>query len=96
LLLIPRSGEDRRTRQASARRRRRATAFTTPLRSAIAAFPNLIAGPFHGGLHKAFAFAIGACLLAALMSGSRGRRRAERESTIPARRLADGSEPDII
>jgi MFS family permease len=59
-------------------------------------FPNLIAGPFHDGLHKAFVFAIGACLLAALMSWSRGRRRAERESLIPARRLADGSEPDTI
>jgi MFS family permease len=59
-------------------------------------FPNLIAGPFHDGLHKAFAFAIGACLLAALMSWSRGRRRVERESLIPARRLAEGSEPDTI
>ena len=59
-------------------------------------FPNLIAGPFHDGLHKAFAFAIGACLLAALMSWSRGRRRVERESPIPARRLPEGSEPDTI
>jgi hypothetical protein len=59
-------------------------------------FPNVITGPFHDGLHKAFAFAICACLLAALMSWSRGRRRVERESTIPARRLGDGSEPDII
>jgi MFS family permease len=59
-------------------------------------FPNLIAGPFHDGLHKAFAFAIGACLLAALMSWSRGRRRVERESLVPARRLGEGSEPDTI
>jgi hypothetical protein len=37
-------------------------------------FPNLISRPFRDGLHKAFAFAIGACLVAALMSWSRGRR----------------------
>jgi MFS family permease len=59
-------------------------------------FPNLIAGPFHAGLHKAFAFAICACLLAALMSWSRGRRPAEQESPVPAQRLAGGSEPDTI
>jgi MFS family permease len=59
-------------------------------------FPDLIAGPFRDGLHKAFAFAIGACLLAALMSWSRGRRPAEREATIQPERLADSPEADII
>ena len=37
-------------------------------------FPQLIAGPFRAGLHAAFAFAIGACLLAALFSSLRGGR----------------------
>ncbi len=59
-------------------------------------FPNLIAGPFHAGLHKAFAFAICACLLAAAMSWSRGRRPAEQDVPVPAQRLAAGSEPDTI
>ena len=35
-------------------------------------FPHLIEGPFHTGLHEAFAFAIAACLVAALASWSRG------------------------
>jgi hypothetical protein len=59
-------------------------------------FPNLIAGPFRDGLHKAFAFAIAACLLAALMSWSRGRRPAKREATIQSRPLSDSPEPDTI
>jgi MFS family permease len=37
-------------------------------------FPHLIAGPFSDGLHEAFAFAIAACLVAALASWSRGGR----------------------
>ena len=37
-------------------------------------FPHLISGPFHRGLHEAFAFAIVACLVAALASWSRGGR----------------------
>jgi hypothetical protein len=37
-------------------------------------FPHLIAGPFRSGLHEAFAFAIAACLVAALASWSRGGR----------------------
>ena len=37
-------------------------------------FPHLIATPFRGGLHEAFAFAIAACLVAALASWSRGGR----------------------
>jgi MFS family permease len=39
-------------------------------------FPHLIAGPFHTGLREAFAFAIVACLIAALASWSRGAQRA--------------------
>jgi hypothetical protein len=37
-------------------------------------FPQLIAAPFRSGLHEAFAFAIAACLVAALASWSRGAR----------------------
>jgi hypothetical protein len=37
-------------------------------------FPNLISGPFHTGLHIAFAFSIGCCLIAAIASWSRGSR----------------------
>jgi MFS family permease len=37
-------------------------------------FPKLIAAPFHTGLREAFAFAIAACLVAALASWSRGGR----------------------
>jgi MFS family permease len=37
-------------------------------------FPHLIATPFHSGLREAFAFAIAACLVAALASWSRGGR----------------------
>jgi MFS family permease len=55
-------------------------------------FPNLIAAPFHSGLHKAFAFAIVACALAAVMSWSRGARRPERRAAV----LSDSSEPDTI
>jgi MFS family permease len=39
-------------------------------------FPHLIAGPFQTGLREAFAFAIVACLIAALASWSRGAQRA--------------------
>lgn len=35
-------------------------------------FPHLIAAPFRSGLHEAFAFAIAACLVAAVASWSRG------------------------
>ena len=54
-------------------------------------FPNLIAGPFESGLHKAFAFAIVACLLAAVMSWSRGAKVAA-----PRHGLAEVPETDII
>jgi MFS family permease len=55
-------------------------------------FPNLIAAPFTSGLHKAFVFAIAACLLGALMSWSRGGRRAPVEKTV----RDDVREPDLI
>ena len=55
-------------------------------------FPTLIAAPFHSGLHKAFAFAIVACALAALMSWSRG---ASRPAARRAPVLTD-SGPDTI
>jgi MFS family permease len=37
-------------------------------------FPSLISAPFRTGLHEAFAFAIGACVIAAIASWSRGGR----------------------
>jgi MFS family permease len=37
-------------------------------------FPSLIAAPFRSGLHEAFAFSIGACLIAAVASWFRGKR----------------------
>jgi len=37
-------------------------------------FPSLIADPFRAGLHEAFAFAIFACLIAAVASWTRGKR----------------------
>ena len=37
-------------------------------------FPKLISSPFHSGLHYAFAFAVAACLIAAVASWSRGRQ----------------------
>jgi hypothetical protein len=43
-------------------------------------FPALIAGPFQSGLHKAFTFAIVACLIGACLSWSRGRLPARRTS----------------
>jgi MFS family permease len=58
-------------------------------------FPTLVAEPFQAGLHKAFAFAIGACLLAALMSWSRGKRSLESDATEPTVAAAAGSEPDL-
>jgi hypothetical protein len=48
-------------------------------------FPNLISSPFRHGLHTAFDFAIGACLVAAGASWTRGGRYVHVEG-------ADGSE----
>jgi MFS family permease len=45
-------------------------------------FPQLISDPFRTGLHEAFAFAIVACLVAALASWSRGERYVD--SGVPA------------
>jgi MFS family permease len=54
-------------------------------------FPNLIATPFADGLHKAFAFAVVACLAAAVMSWSRGGRA--KTSTTPSSGVTG---PDLI
>jgi MFS family permease len=47
-------------------------------------FPGLMSGPFHSGLHVAFAFAIVACLVAAAASWSRGGRYVHLEAPAPA------------
>jgi hypothetical protein len=52
-------------------------------------FPHLIAAPFHSGLREAFAFAIVACLAAAVASWSRGRRYV---AEAPAARADEPSE----
>jgi MFS family permease len=53
-------------------------------------FPNLIAKPFHSGLHEAFAFATAACLIAAVASWSRGRRYVASDGVpVPAEDLVD-------
>jgi hypothetical protein len=44
-------------------------------------FPHLIALPFRQGLHAAFDLAIGACLVAAAASWSRGKRYVHADST---------------
>jgi hypothetical protein len=55
-------------------------------------FPHLISGPFHDGLHAAFAFAIVACLIAAAASAMRGGRYEHDEhaeaAVLPAARPA--------
>ena len=58
-------------------------------------FPHLISAPFRAGLHAAFAFAIGACVVAAICSAMRGGRfRHEegkpRESARDAHTAGDG------
>ena len=53
-------------------------------------FPQLISTPFQSGLHTTFAFAIGACLVAAVTSWSRGRRYVDGEvSVTPGRAQRD-------
>jgi len=47
-------------------------------------FPHLISGPFGAGLHAAFDFSIGCCLIAAAASWSRGKRYVYRAKTAPA------------
>src|SRR5437763_11908424 len=50
-------------------------------------FPQLISAPFRTGLHEAFAFAIVACLIAALASLMRGGRYEYDDAAAPARVL---------
>jgi MFS family permease len=50
-------------------------------------FPQLISAPFRSGLHEAFAFAIVACLVAALASLMRGGRYEYEDAAVPARAL---------
>jgi MFS family permease len=50
-------------------------------------FPQLISAPFRSGLHEAFAFAIVACLVAALASLMRGGRYEYDDAAVPARPL---------
>jgi MFS family permease len=47
-------------------------------------FPQLISGPFRTGLHEAFAFAIIACIVAAIASWSRGERYVDAGLPAPA------------
>jgi hypothetical protein len=52
-------------------------------------FPSLLSQPFRSGLHEAFAFAIVACLIAAVASWSRGARYVNLESApVPSREVA--------
>ena len=46
-------------------------------------FPQLIASPFRDGLHEAFAFAVVACLVAAVASWSRGKRYVDAGTHVP-------------
>jgi hypothetical protein len=57
-------------------------------------FPQLIAAPFQAGLHTAFAFAIAACLVAAIASWSRGRRYVEDD--IGARAPTERRQADVL
>ncbi len=47
-------------------------------------FPRLISAPFAAGLHAAFDFSIGCCLIAAAASWSRGKRYVYRVKAVPA------------
>jgi len=55
-------------------------------------FPSLISTPFRHGLHAAFDFSIGACLLAAAASWTRGGRYVHVEGTAE---VDEGLEPAI-
>ncbi|MGH3503360.1 MAG: MFS transporter [Nocardioidaceae bacterium] len=67
-------------------------------------FPSLISGPFSDGLGVAFAFAITACVIAAVASALRGGRYVHVEppdaagvrSLVPAGQTADDSSPDLV
>jgi MFS family permease len=57
-------------------------------------FPHLISGPFRAGLHEAFAFAIVACLVAAVASWWRGERYVDAgEPGVDARPTGDAARP---
>ena len=64
-------------------------AHTHAVLSGRSFFPQLISPPFRVGLHEAFAFAIVACLVAAVASWSRGARYVDAGLPAPAAR-ADG------
>ncbi len=54
-------------------------------------FPQLISEPFRNGLHEAFAFAIVACLVAAVASWSRGQRYVDGDVPIGAAGATNGA-----
>ena len=64
-------------------------------------FPDLISGPFHDGLGVAFAFALAACVLAAIFSALTGRPQVVKEreslgSELAASELAAAGEPSEL
>jgi MFS family permease len=58
-------------------------------------FPSLISSPFRTGLHEAFAFAVVACLIAAVASWSRGTRyvAADADRAVSRPALPEGAHP---
>jgi MFS family permease len=56
-------------------------------------FPQLISEPFRNGLHEAFAFAIVACLVAAVASWSRGRRYVDGDVVVQDAAVGSGTGP---
>jgi hypothetical protein len=54
-------------------------------------FPELISQPFRNGLHEAFAFAVVACLIAAVASWSRGQRYVDGDAPVGAPATANGA-----
>jgi hypothetical protein len=52
-------------------------------------FPSLIQDPFRSGLHEAFAFAIAACLIAAVASWTRGERYVDESAPASQKALLD-------
>jgi hypothetical protein len=59
-------------------------AHTQAVLSGRTFFPELIQGPFRNGLHEAFAFAVIACLIAAVASWSRGERYVDGDAPVGA------------
>jgi len=51
--------------------------------------PGLLTGPFRAGLHIAFAFSIGCCLIAAAASWSRGGRYVAAEHELTSKQPSD-------